>query len=33
MTDGTHTVTVPIHANKDLKKGTQQSILKSAGLK
>lgn len=30
--DGHH-ITVPVHGNQSLKKGTEQSILKKAGLK
>ena len=31
--DFKETVTIPVHANRDLKRGTEQQILKELGLK
>lgn len=33
MVKGQRTLSVPVHGNKDLKKGTQQALLKEGGLK
>ncbi len=33
MIKGIHTIVVPVHANRDLSRGTQEKILKDAGLK
>jgi predicted RNA binding protein YcfA (HicA-like mRNA interferase family) len=33
MIKGRMTLSVPVHGNKDLKKGTQQALLKEGGIK
>ena len=33
MIKGRKTLSVPVHGNKDLKKGTQEALLKQGGLK
>jgi len=33
MVKGTKTISVPVHGNKDLKKGTLESLKKQGGLK
>jgi len=33
MIKGRKTLSVPVHGNKDLKKGTQQALLKEGGIK